>query len=294
MKERKINNKELYDRLGVILFILLSTLALIILPYFFVTYGSWYTLQTPEANQLGGAIGGITAPITGVIIAFVTYLAFYAQIKANRQIAHDMKIGRIETQFYQMLELHRENVKNFRFIDAKNSTQLKGRQAFEKLRNMVNEYYDNESTGSVHKKMSKAYSNVFEGSEKCLGHSVEIAHYVRQLYQTVKYIAHNPYLEPSQKHNYLRQLRSQMSTDEQIMLFYNWLSGYGRQWQNEKNDFLIEYRMIHNIFPDRIPKEVVDFIKKCQKKFDINTNKQGSSIFEFQDWEDNSQKNNKK
>ena len=43
-----------------------------------------------------------------------------------------------------------------------------------------------------------------------------------------------------------------MTSDEQILLLYNWFSGYGEKWESEKVNqyFFSKYYMIHNIFPD--------------------------------------------
>jgi len=42
------------------------------------------------------------------------------------------------------------------------------------------------------------------------------------------------------------------------MLFYNWYSGCGIQWENGKNHFLTDYRMLHNIDP----KDLIFLTKK--------------------------------
>jgi len=51
---------------------------------------------------------------------------------------------------------------------------------------------------------------------------------------------------------YLKIVRAQLSNDEQIMLFYNWLAGnynggYGHAWEAKKNQFFTQYLMIHNL-----------------------------------------------
>jgi hypothetical protein len=288
--------KKIFDILLFIIFIGISLIALIYLPKFFISYDIFNIFNNKSINNPGSEIGGVTAPIVGFIIAIVTYLAFYTQVRANRKVTNDLKIGRIESKFYQMLELHRENVSNFKFISAKNDgtnkneikTILKGRDAFEMLLSTVNKYYIESFGERPRKKLTIAYSNIFHGNEKiefkCKRHSIEIAHYIRQLYQTVKFIANNKYLSKKEKHNYLRILRAQMSTDEQILLFYNWYAKYGTQWENKKNHFLLEYRMIHNIFPDRIPLEIMNVLRRYQNIYKRKKNSQKDSIFEYQDW----------
>lgn len=277
-------------KMRILVLTIMCGLALIVLPYLFINKTWFYTLESEKAYQIGGAINGLTAPILGVIIALVTYLAFYMQWKANKQITIDMKTGRIETQFYQMLKLHRENVRGFRYIAKDNTEQdLKGREAFDKLKSIVRTVYDSLELESPKEKIKVAYDTIFLGDKNygCSGHAVEIAHYIRQLFHTVKFIANNNEIKAEQKHEYLRQLRVQMSTDEQILLFYNWYSDRGQEWENDNNSFLSKYRMIHNIFPDRMPEEIMKLLLNKQiPRVEYGRNELGNSIFEFQDWKD--------
>lgn len=91
-----------------------------------------------------------------------------------------------------------------------------------------------------------------------IGHSSRLAHYFRHLYMMVKYIAEKDVnlLTYGHKRDYLKLLRAQLSNDEQVMLFYNWLGGYGGRWEERtkksfnfriNNSFFVDYRMIHNI-----------------------------------------------
>lgn len=103
------------------------------------------------------------------------------------------------------------------------------------------------------------------------GHVYDLNHYYRHLYQMVKIIASydDRIVKYNEKRKYLRMLRAQLTSDEQKMLFYNWLSGYGSDWENEKNHFFTTYRMIHNmelngniIFRNIDYDEIVKMIKK--------------------------------
>ncbi|WP_188627880.1 putative phage abortive infection protein [Pedobacter quisquiliarum] len=80
------------------------------------------------------------------------------------------------------------------------------------------------------------------------GHEQRLGHYFRHLFLTVKTIA-NSELIPSyeQKMKFLKILRAQLSNHEQVLLFYNWLGGFGNNWENDKNSFFAEYGMIHNL-----------------------------------------------
>lgn len=82
------------------------------------------------------------------------------------------------------------------------------------------------------------------------GHSSYLSIYFRFLFMFVKFVDDEDEIVISykEKRNYLKILRSQMSNTEQMLLFYNWLSGYGESWLDHENQYLTNYRIIHNIY----------------------------------------------
>ncbi|MCU0433434.1 MAG: putative phage abortive infection protein [Bacteroidia bacterium] len=120
------------------------------------------------------------------------------------------------------------------------------------------------------------------------GHSSQLAHYYRHLFQTVKYITKqsDDLITYEEKRNYLRILRSQLSNEEQAMLFYNWLSGFGKNWENNSNKFFTDYRMIHNIYQELIVDEIVlESIFDTNRNYLKEENREFDPLFEYQDWE---------
>jgi len=105
-----------------------------------------------------------------------------------------------------------------------------------------------EKWGSYSSKTS--FRRDFSGSVLFKGHIFDLNHYYRHLYQMVKIVANynESIVEKKEKRKYLRMLRAQLTRIEQLMLFFNWLSDYGRDWENEKNHFFTTFRMIHNLF----------------------------------------------
>jgi hypothetical protein len=83
-------------------------------------------------------------------------------------------------------------------------------------------------------------------------------------------------------------LRSQLTNEEQLLLFYNWYSGYGKQWENETNKFLTDYRMIHNI-PSTLVSEFIDIQTIFENTlFKEEKDRKGKDpLFEFQDIDPN-------
>lgn len=86
------------------------------------------------------------------------------------------------------------------------------------------------------------------------GHSSHLSIYYRFLFMFVKFVhdEDEKIISYKEKRNYIKILRSQMSNSEQMLLFYNWISGYGKPWLNEQNKFLTDYRIIHNIYTDSL------------------------------------------
>ncbi|OUD35693.1 hypothetical protein FPG59_09365, partial [Flavobacterium sp. FPG59] len=63
-----------------------------------------------EIGPYGDYIGGILNPLIAVFAVFAAGFAFYAQYEANKQVQDQFKIQQFESQFFEMLRLHKENV----------------------------------------------------------------------------------------------------------------------------------------------------------------------------------------
>ncbi|WP_367210068.1 putative phage abortive infection protein [Sphingobacterium sp. R2] len=100
-----------------------------------------------------------------------------------------------------------------------------------------------------------------------LGQSTRLGHYFRHLYFIVKFVAErkSELFDYSLKRYFLKILRIQLSNEEQVLIFYNWLSGYGQKWEEINleqrkaktgNYFFTDYRMIHNLNQDYLIKGI--------------------------------------
>ncbi|ABQ07406.1 sensor histidine kinase [Flavobacterium johnsoniae] len=92
------------------LILLLSFLVLL----FFTTIHSIDVLDNAKdyskIGPYGDYIGGILNPLIAVFAVFAAGFAFYAQYEANKQVQDQFKIQQFESQFFEMLRLHKENV----------------------------------------------------------------------------------------------------------------------------------------------------------------------------------------
>jgi len=100
------------------------------------------------------------------------------------------------------------------------------------------------------------------------GFQLQLGHYFRHLYQTVNFVNDQEFLDYKLKYNYVKTLRAQLSTLEQVIFYYNSLSSLGNIWELvvskrfEKNNnpvthkellnkqLITKYNLIKNM-PDR-------------------------------------------
>jgi hypothetical protein len=65
------------------------------------------------------------------------------------------------------------------------------------------------------------------------GNQFRLGHYFRHLFQTVKYVNEQSFLNYEEKYEYIKILRAQLSTYEQSIFFFNSLSFMGLAWELE-------------------------------------------------------------
>jgi len=90
----------------------------------------------------------------------------------------------------------------------------------------------------------------------CNGRIDQLVPYYRHLFLLVKTVvqADEDLVPYADKRQFLRILRAQLSSAEQTLLYYNWKSKRGKQWEEDLskpggNHFFTDYRMVHNIIP---------------------------------------------
>ncbi|PRP67612.1 putative phage abortive infection protein [Nonlabens agnitus] len=119
------------------------------------------------------------------------------------------------------------------------------------------------------------------------GHSSQLSHYYRHLYQTVKFVCNQrrELLKYEDKRNYLRILRAQLSNEEQVLLFYNWHADYGNNWENSNHKFFTDYRMIHNIRESLLVSDIdiVQIFNDVHPNIRKEDGRENDPLFEFQD-----------
>lgn len=108
LEDIKINKPNLWIGLLLILSILIVFFAFLA-PVLFTNSSSYRDFDT-STGAVGDTIGGIMNPFIALAAVIVTGLAFYMQYQANKQVQDQFKLQQFESQFYEMLRLHKDNV----------------------------------------------------------------------------------------------------------------------------------------------------------------------------------------
>lgn len=101
---------------------------------------------------------------------------------------------------------------------------------------------------------------ISEGKNKFFGgNQYQLGHYFRHLFQTVKYVDEQPnwLFSQTEKYDYVKTLRAQMSNYEQALLFINSLTIMGRNWEYTNKDskcLITTYSLIKNLPQKFIPR----------------------------------------
>lgn len=103
----------------------------------FTSYNSLIVLDTystdyTKIGPYGDYIGGVLNPLISVFAVFAAGFAFYAQYQANKQVQDQFKIQQLESQFYERLNLVKEEI-NTIYLPLMKGDTLLGRKVFYEL-----------------------------------------------------------------------------------------------------------------------------------------------------------------
>lgn len=265
-------------------------------------------LDFSGTGQIGDTFA-IMNPFIAIVAAVLTFIAFWTQYKANKEMLENNDKQQEERQFYEMLKIQKDNIDKLT-MDARINTKdipVNGTSAirllqieFTNIHTLTLFNYEkngqNISTRVVRDQVfDDAYKIFFFGNRWAkdqgrlkivyemiknaqekgafdtangmteysrdglsinpykfgLGHIEQFDPYYRHLYHMVKSVVLSKKFNDDEKMRYLKILRAQMTSDEQILLLYNWRSKFGKKWESTEvgQYFFSKYGMIHNIFP---------------------------------------------
>lgn len=246
-----------------------------------------------KIGQFGDSAGAVNALFSGLAFAGVIITLIIQNFNSKKESESSNRI-RFENIFFQMLSLHQEIVnelsytedvdENIRdekgklFMYRKIKEHISGRELFTyffESKGFITEDEDGrkiEVRGLKELFQAEKDNSIYED----LVIPTYFDHYFRHLYRIVKFVDTTPFLAKNDfetRYNYIGILRSQLSRNELIFLFYNGLSCYG----NEKFKELIEkYSILKNIRLELLANEedVKLYETKCEDSYheDINSN----------------------
>ncbi|MCJ7448986.1 MAG: putative phage abortive infection protein [Bacteroidales bacterium] len=102
-----------------------------------------------------------------------------------------------------------------------------------------------------------------ESNPKKIGRTnqTSLSEYFRNLYNAVKLVDQDQYLDFSEKKQLIRILRAQLSNPELYVFFFNIMSRFGKKWKG--NGYIMKYEFIKNVPLDYLenydPKDYFNF-----------------------------------
>ncbi|MDP3470220.1 MAG: putative phage abortive infection protein [Daejeonella sp.] len=223
----------------------------------------WYLCKNEETgfgiNQLGDFMSGTVAALWSLAGLFFIYIAFlgqkqqilnqqleimYSQLEVKytrlelagqkaemKEQNSTLKQQRFENTFFQLISLFNSIVNS---LDLRNSTTkavtTTGREClnvfYKRLRKHLTEIVhgrsssnDNLSSATINQTL-KAFSRLYENEK------ADLSHYYRTIYRIFKFIDNS---DIEDKKQYAAIARAQLSSYEQILIFYNCLHIHGRE-----------------------------------------------------------------
>lgn len=287
--------------------ILISTIVLIIIIgiYFLCiyyaqdiasfVYGSLDDARNMDkVGQFGDSAGAINALFSGLAFAGVIITILIQNYDSKKETESSNRI-RFENIFFQMLSLQQEIVNELSYtedVDEKIKDEKGDLLAYRKVkehisgRELFTYFYENKEfiteDENNRKCVVSGLRELFQvEKDKSIYEEIVIPtyfdHYFRHLYRIVRFVDQTPFLPKDDfitRYNYIGILRSQLSKNELIFLFYNGLSSYG----SEKFKGLIEkYAILKNIRLDLLAND--EDIELYERKFDKNYNEDSSLDF---------------
>jgi hypothetical protein len=177
------------------------------------------TFNPNVTGPIGDTFGGMLGPIIAILAAFLTFLAFWIQYKANIQQENYIKQQRFEDTFFRLLDHLKKIVDS---IDIRNGNDLdkviaSGSESFKSMYDYFKNLVRNETDISFINQKYDITQNFYKH---------DLHHYFRFLYHILKFIKQSEISE-DQKFKYSSILRATLSAYELVFIFYNGLHANG-------------------------------------------------------------------
>lgn len=253
-----MNNGPKKPRIGIRIACLIVGVILLCILYFVVI--RCYLQDWDKQGQFGDMFGAINALFAGLAFAGVIWAIFLQknelelqreelthtrkEIKGQKEQlrAQDqtLKKQNFESSFFQLLTFHDNIVNSLHIRGEGSSAGLDGRACFEKL---LGEFQIQHKPDVD---INDNWEEFFRQYQSIVGH------YFRNLYNCVKFVDQNVFLQDFEsKKSYTNLIRAQLSSQELGLLFYNCLSHRGSKFKH-----LVErYSLLEDMDKSRLIKK---------------------------------------
>lgn len=268
--KRKFFTKVISERTAIYL-ILLTVLTFITAIIIFSTYGSWKKtkfLDESIIGQFGDFIGGVIGTLVALIGIILYYIALNEQrkdIKINQR-ALNLQLQALNQQITEFQEQRQELV-NTRRIYEQQSKTMKNQQFDSNFYSLLNVFL------SIKSDLNKTVSSKDYFKDLCthldtdvnkstfidfLGTHYEairvyggfyfanrgrLSSYFKTIYRLIKLVDECDHFSNQEKIFYSKIIRSQISEDELVILYYNYNSVYGKSVQH----LVLKYNFLKHI-----------------------------------------------
>lgn len=202
---------------------------------------AWQDLLVAPPNEVGDALAGFSGSLAFIWLFVAVWLQAQELQDQRTQIAlqtaeftesnSNLKRQRFETTFFELLSSYNEIVRSIDLVNAQNQHTTSGRDCFRIFYSRLNGLY-REKVEKGHDEaacLEMAYRNFWKD------HQLKLGNYFRFLYNSLRFISESDYKE--EYHG--RLLRSQLSEQELLILFYNCVSPQGKNFQKYASEFKI-------------------------------------------------------
>ena len=182
-----------------------------------------------EKGQIGDTIGGIMGPFVAMVAAWLTFIAFWVQFKANIQQRRDITIERFERSVFELLHMQQEITNNLE-IGVKTGPIIvmkHGRDVFKSVYQEIKErYVFNDGSEVCTLKQALQMDDDQKLQIPTMRHLWFLDHYYRHLYRIFKYIddVDSSTVPQFKKKEFASIVRASLSAYELVMIYYNGFS----------------------------------------------------------------------
>lgn len=193
------------------------------------------SIKTSTFGEWGDFFGGVLNPILtfimfmGLLITIVLQQTELRESRAElkrsadslKEQTENAKVQNFEATFFKMLSIHNDIVNSIDLAST-GGRVTSGRDCFNTFYTRLNKLYrEHEKKGGG--KYSKVETLRLAYKQFWTKHQTELGHYYRYLYNIVRFIKEQGFVDGP----YLRLVRAQLSDQESLLLMYNCISDNG-------------------------------------------------------------------